>query len=153
MLDQPLLILPHWKSTFQALTLPRNGKLRQLKFLAHLATRNKILQLKFRRSGVPTRDSFSRRILKVCVLGWVKARYWKPKFVFRFFSPAGICSNITVHTQILIRVMTIFSQITSSRVITPDLAWYSTLNNTRIPSFFRIAQRGRVIRRNLLQLF
>ena len=29
---------------------------------------------KFRRIGVPTRDSISRRILKLCVLGRVEAR-------------------------------------------------------------------------------
>ena len=38
---------------------------------------------KFRRSGVLTLDSFSRPILKVCVLGRVETRYWKSKIVFR----------------------------------------------------------------------
>ena len=37
----------------------------------------------------------------------------------------------------------------SSLVLTPDLTWYSIPNNTQIPSFFRIAKRGRVICRNL----
>ena len=38
--------------------------------------------IKFRRSGVPTRDSFSRRILKASNLGRVEAWYLKPKIVF-----------------------------------------------------------------------
>ena len=33
---------------------------------------------KFWRSGVLTLDSFSRQILKVCILGWVEAQFWKP---------------------------------------------------------------------------
>ena len=40
----------------------------------------------------------------------------------------------------------------SSRVITPDSARYCTINS-RIPSFFRVAKPGRVIRRNLLCIF
>ena len=38
----------------------------------------------------------------------------------------------------------------SSREITPDSAWYLYPSNSRIPSFFRVAQRGRVIHRNLV---
>ena len=38
----------------------------------------------------------------------------------------------------------------SSRVITPDSAWYSYPNNSQLPSFFRVAKRGQVIRRNLM---
>ena len=37
---------------------------------------------KFRQIGVLTRDSFSSWVLKVCNLGRVEARYWKPKIVF-----------------------------------------------------------------------
>ena len=40
----------------------------------------------------------------------------------------------------------------SSRVITPDSARYSYPSNSRIPSFFRVAKRGRVICQNLLNI-
>ena len=36
---------------------------------------------KFQRSGILTWDSFSRRILKVCILGQIEAWFWKPKIV------------------------------------------------------------------------
>ena len=74
---------------------------------------SKLLFSKFRRIGVPTRDSFSRRILKACNLGRVEARYLKPKIVFSRStntSPVRNRSNTIVHTRILIRVLTIFSQ-------------------------------------------
>ena len=38
----------------------------------------------------------------------------------------------------------------SSRVIHPELAYNSTQINCRIPSYFRIAKRSQVIRRNLI---
>ena len=110
---------------------------------------------KFWRIGVPTRDWFSRRILKASNLGWVEARYLKPKILFRRSmntSPVRNRSNTIVHTQILIRVMAIFSQNASIFVfafITPDSARYSYPNNSQIPSFFRVAKRGWVIRQNL----
>ena len=68
---------------------------------------------KFWRIRVPTRDSFSSRVLKVCNLSRVEARYWKPKIVFSRStntSPVPTRSNIIVDTQILIRVMTFFSK-------------------------------------------
>ena len=121
------------------------------------------LNTKFRRIGVPTRDSFSRRILKASNLGRVEARYLKPKIVFSRStntSPVRNRSNTIVHTQILIHVMTIFScksQILKfwfkyylSRVITHDSAQYSYPSNSRLLSFFRVAKRGWVIRRNLI---
>ena len=61
----------------------------------------RLVETKFRQSGVPTWDWFSRRILKVCVLGQVEARYWNPKIVFRQRTntrTVRTCSNITVHT-------------------------------------------------------
>ena len=80
------------------------------------------LPCKFRRSGVPTQDSFSRRILKVCVLSRVEARFWNPKIVF-------------------IRSMN----------TSPVPKWLNTkVSTTRLSSFFRVAKRGRVIRQNLL---
>ena len=51
------------------------------------------ISVKFWRIGVPTRDLFLRRILKVCNLVWVEARYSKPKIVFRR-SPVQTQSNI-----------------------------------------------------------
>ena len=75
------------------------------------------LHTKFRRIGVPTRYSFSRRILKVCNLGQVEARYWKPKIVFSRSTNTSLvrpCSNINVHAWLLIRVKTFFHQNASS---------------------------------------
>ena len=66
-------------------------------------------QTKFRRIRVPTRDSFSRWILKVCKLGRGEAQYWKPKIVFSGStntSPVQTCLNIIVLTRILIHVKT-----------------------------------------------
>ena len=68
---------------------------------------------KLRQIGIPTRDSFSRRILKACNIGWVEALYLKPKIVFSRStnaSPVRNRLNTIVHTRILIRVMTIFPQ-------------------------------------------
>ena len=68
---------------------------------------------KFRQIGVPNRDLFSRRILKACNLGRVEARYLKPEIVFSWStntSPVRNSLNTIVYTQILICVMTIFSQ-------------------------------------------
>ena len=45
-----------------------------LLFSLHLDAAGFVEESKFRRIGVPTRDSFSRRILKACNLGQVKAR-------------------------------------------------------------------------------
>ena len=53
---------------------------------------------------------------RLVLLGWVKARYWKPKTVFRRSrntSPVQTRSIITVHTQILTHITTIFSKIMS----------------------------------------
>ena len=109
---------------------------------------------KYRRSGVPTRDSFSRWILKVYVLGRVEARYWKPKIVIRLStntSPVRTCSNITVHnTNCKSQICKFGIKYYSSRVITLDSTWYLTPNNTRIPSYFWITKRGRVICQNLM---
>ena len=109
---------------------------------------------KFWRSRVSTRDSFSRRILKVCNLGRVEAGYWKPKIVFIRSTNTSLvrnCSNIIVYTWILIHVMNFFSQNStncksrflkfrleyySSQVLTPKSAKYSTPINCRIPSYF-----------------
>ena len=52
---------------------------------------------KFWRIRVPTLDSFSSRVLKVCNLSRVEARYLKPKIVFSrstITSPVRTCSNI-----------------------------------------------------------
>ena len=68
-----------------------------------------LTEIKFRRIGVPTQDSFSRRILKTSNLGRVEAQYLKQKIVFSRStntSPVGNRSNTIFHTQILIRVMT-----------------------------------------------
>ena len=126
---------------------------------------------KFRRIGVPTLDLFSSRILKVCNLSRGKAQYGKPKIVFSRStntSPVPTRSNIIVHTQILTCVMTFFSQNASlfcksqilkfrfeyysSRVIALDLARYLYPSYSQIPSFFRVAKRGWVIRRNLVPI-
>ena len=88
---------------------------------------------KFRRSGVPTRDSFSRGILKVCVLGRVEARY----------------SGQTRSTNCKSRICKFRIEYYSSPVITPALTWYSTPNNTWIPSYSWITKRSRVICQNL----
>ena len=66
---------------------------------------------KFWQSGIPTRDSSSRRILKVCILGRVEARFWKPKIVISrstITSPVWTRSNIIIHTRILIFVIIVF---------------------------------------------
>ena len=124
----------------------------------------KTISTKFWQIGVPTRDSFSSCLFKVCNLGRVEARYWKPKIVFSRStntSPVRTRWNIIIHTRILIHVMTFFSrnaykrqilkfwfEYYSSRVITPNSAWYPS--NSWIPSFFWVAKQGRVIRRNLI---
>ena len=80
----------------------------------------------FWRSGVPTRDSLSRRILKVCALSWVEARFWNHKIVFTRStntSPVQKWSNTKVNTQILIRVMPNF--------VKADF-WRSDSNITRV---------------------
>ena len=46
--------------------------------------RNISIYGKFQRSRVPTRDSFSRRILKVSTISRVEAQSWKPKIVLRW---------------------------------------------------------------------
>ena len=72
------------------------------------------------RIGVPKRDSSSRQILKACNLGRVEARYLQTKIVFRWStntSPVWNRSNTIGHTQILIRVMTIFSQNASILIV------------------------------------
>ena len=54
---------------------------------------------KFRRMGVPTRDSFLSRVLKVGNLSQVEAQYWKPKIVFSQStntSPVQTRSNIRI---------------------------------------------------------
>ena len=69
--------------------------------------------IKFWQSRVPTPDSFSRGILKVCILGRVIARFWKPKIMISWStitSPVQTRSWIIVHTQILIHVITFFYQ-------------------------------------------
>ena len=140
-----------------------------------LSTKLRFPNSKFQWIGVPTRDSFSRRILKASNLGRVEARYLKPKIVFSQStntSPVQNGSNTIIHTQILIRVMTIFSpnasifvfawstncksrilkswfEYYSSQVLTPNSARYLYPSNSWIPSFFLVAKRGRVIRWNL----
>ena len=137
------------------------------------------MHCKFRQIGVLIQYSFSRQILKVCNLGRIKAWYWKPKIVFSWStntSPVRTLSNIIVHSWILIRVKTFFTRNASlfvllckfyqntsksrilkfrfkyywSRVITPDWAPHSYPSKSRIPIFFRVAKRGRVIRRKLM---
>ena len=89
------------------------------------------LQLvKFWRIGVPTWDSFSRWMSKVCILGRVKARFWTPKIVISWStikSPVRTRSNIILHTWILICIMTYFSQIT--RLFVFVYKFYRKTNN------------------------
>ena len=129
-----------------------------------LCLKNKIkssLRGKFRRIGVPTRDLFLSRVLKVCNLGQVEAQYWKPKIMFSLStntSPVRTRSNIIVHTLGFSLILcNCKSQISkfgfkyySSRVVTPDSVRYSNPSNSRIPSLFWVAKRNRVIRRNLV---
>ena len=83
---------------------------------------------KFRQIGVPTRDSFSSHVLKVCNQSRVEARYWKPKIgVSRstITSPVWTCSNIIVHTQVLICEMTFISQ--NARSSDSNITWVELL--------------------------
>ena len=103
---------------------------------------------KFRRIGVPTQDSFSCGVVKVCNLSRVEARYWKPKIVFSCStntSPVRTRSNICKS-----RILKIRFKYNLSQVITPNSARYLYPNNSWIPSFFWVSKRGRVIRRNLV---
>ena len=88
---------------------------------------------KFRQSGVPTRDSLSRRILKVCALSRVKAWFWNRKIVFSRSmntSPVRTRSNTIVHTRILIHFMTIFYQNASIFIFASK--FYKKTNKARI---------------------
>ena len=57
----------------------------KMNFLHYATTQTEfvefLLATKFRQIGVPTRDLFLSRVLKVCNLGRVEAPYWKPKIV------------------------------------------------------------------------
>ena len=107
--------------------------------------------------GVPTRDSCLRRILKACNLGRVEAQYLKPKIVFSRSTNTSPVLVLTNHPSLAYMNTDSCNDVFrfeyySSRVITHDSARYLYPSNSRIPSFFRVAKQGRVIRRNFVNI-
>ena len=67
------------------------------------------VETKFQRIVLPTQDSFSRQILKVCLLGRVEAQFLIQKIVISRSMIKSLVRtrlNIIVHTRILICIMT-----------------------------------------------
>ena len=92
--------------------------------------RAQIIETKFWQIGVPTRVSFSSRVIKVCNLSQVEALYWNPKIVFSrstITSPVRTRLNIIVRTQILNCEMTFFPQNASLFVLASK--FYQNTNN------------------------
>ena len=118
----------------------RSGKQSSPKFLKTRLRPVLLLYDKFQRIEVPTRDSFSSRILKVCNLSRVEARY----------SCVHLKIGQSRSTNCKSRIIKLRFKYYSSRVIPPESARYSYPSYSRIQSFFGVVKRGRVICRNLL---
>ena len=129
----PFMCTPNWRgikctSSFTTATT-KIGFSRTSFFSLKLSERE---QIKFWRIGVPIRDWFSSRVLKVCNPSRVEAWYWKLKFVSSQSTNTSLVqarSNTIVHTRILIRVMTFFSRNASLNNKIP-YTWFNDFYNT-----------------------